>query len=337
MRLLMTAFVFGIPETKMRCIAPYVGGGFGTKIFLYPEYVLMAALAAEARPAGQVDRDAQRELHGDDARPRPHHVHRRRSEAGRHDHGAEGEDLREPRRRPLHDRVRASRRRSTDGCCRARTTIPNIHCQVLGVYTNTAWSTPTAARDGRRRPTWSSAPSTWSRASSAWTRWRCGARTSSSRTISRTTRSASCAGSSTTAATMTRRSTGRSRSSTTRASGASRSEARAQGRYRGHRLLDLCRDLRRRAVGVDRRGRRGLGRELWESANVRVHLTGKVVVTTGSQPHGQGHETTFASRRRRAGDPDRGCDGRARRHAGHAVRLRHLRQPRGRRRCDGRL
>src|ERR671933_809179 len=33
MRLLMTAFVFGIPETKMRCISPAVGGGLGTKIF----------------------------------------------------------------------------------------------------------------------------------------------------------------------------------------------------------------------------------------------------------------------------------------------------------------
>jgi carbon-monoxide dehydrogenase large subunit len=31
---------------------------------------------------------------------------------------------------------------------------------------------------------------------------------------------------------------------------------------------------------------------MWESANVRVHLTGKVVVTTGSMNQGQGHETT---------------------------------------------
>jgi len=38
----------------------------------------------------------------------------------------------------------------------------------------------------------------------------------------------------------------------------------------------------------------GWGAGLWESANVRVHLTGKVVVTTGSQSHGQGHETTLA-------------------------------------------
>ena len=33
-RLLATAFVFGIPETKMRVIAAHVGGGFGCKIFL---------------------------------------------------------------------------------------------------------------------------------------------------------------------------------------------------------------------------------------------------------------------------------------------------------------
>jgi carbon-monoxide dehydrogenase large subunit len=38
----------------------------------------------------------------------------------------------------------------------------------------------------------------------------------------------------------------------------------------------------------------GWGAGLWESAEVRVYLTGKVTVTTGSLPHGQGHETTFA-------------------------------------------
>ncbi|MCP5271239.1 MAG: xanthine dehydrogenase family protein molybdopterin-binding subunit [Burkholderiaceae bacterium] len=36
-RLLMCAFVLGIPEHKMRVIAPDVGGGFGSKIFLYGE------------------------------------------------------------------------------------------------------------------------------------------------------------------------------------------------------------------------------------------------------------------------------------------------------------
>src|SRR5918912_1400978 len=56
MRLLMTAFVFGIPETRMRCISPQIGGAFGTKIFLYPEYVLMAALAEKVgRPVKWVE------------------------------------------------------------------------------------------------------------------------------------------------------------------------------------------------------------------------------------------------------------------------------------------
>ncbi len=36
-RLLMCAFVLGLPESKLRVIAPDVGGGFGSKIFLYPE------------------------------------------------------------------------------------------------------------------------------------------------------------------------------------------------------------------------------------------------------------------------------------------------------------
>ncbi|NUZ07626.1 xanthine dehydrogenase family protein molybdopterin-binding subunit [Piscinibacter koreensis] len=36
-RLLMCAFVLGLSESKVRVIAPDVGGGFGSKIFLYPE------------------------------------------------------------------------------------------------------------------------------------------------------------------------------------------------------------------------------------------------------------------------------------------------------------
>ncbi|MCC6193082.1 MAG: xanthine dehydrogenase family protein molybdopterin-binding subunit [Burkholderiales bacterium] len=40
-RLLMTAFVLGLPETKVRVIAPDVGGGFGSKIYLYAEDVAL--------------------------------------------------------------------------------------------------------------------------------------------------------------------------------------------------------------------------------------------------------------------------------------------------------
>jgi carbon-monoxide dehydrogenase large subunit len=38
----------------------------------------------------------------------------------------------------------------------------------------------------------------------------------------------------------------------------------------------------------------GLQTGLWESALVRVHVTGAVTVYTGTSPHGQGHETGFA-------------------------------------------
>ncbi len=56
-------------------------------------------------------------------------------------------------------------------------------------------------------------------------------------------------------------------------------EARAQGRYLGLGLstyVEIC----------------GIGG--WESATVRVDAAGKATVATGSSPHGQGQETSFA-------------------------------------------
>ena len=38
----------------------------------------------------------------------------------------------------------------------------------------------------------------------------------------------------------------------------------------------------------------GAGAGLWESSTVRVHPTGSITVFTGTSPHGQGHETSFA-------------------------------------------
>ncbi len=46
-RLLMTAFVLGLPEHKVRVIAPDVGGGFGSKIFLYAEDVCLTWAARQ--------------------------------------------------------------------------------------------------------------------------------------------------------------------------------------------------------------------------------------------------------------------------------------------------
>ena len=51
-RLLLSAFTLGIPESKLRVISPDVGGGFGSKIFHYPEEVIVPWVAREVgRPA----------------------------------------------------------------------------------------------------------------------------------------------------------------------------------------------------------------------------------------------------------------------------------------------
>ncbi|MBC8258884.1 MAG: xanthine dehydrogenase family protein molybdopterin-binding subunit [SAR324 cluster bacterium] len=48
-RLLMCAFVLGLPEHKVRVVAPDVGGGFGSKIFHYIEEALMVWVAKQIK------------------------------------------------------------------------------------------------------------------------------------------------------------------------------------------------------------------------------------------------------------------------------------------------
>jgi carbon-monoxide dehydrogenase large subunit len=51
-RLLLSAFTLGIPENRLRVISPDVGGGFGSKIFHYPEEIITPWVArALNRPA----------------------------------------------------------------------------------------------------------------------------------------------------------------------------------------------------------------------------------------------------------------------------------------------
>ena len=50
-RLLMGAFVLGIPEHKLRVVAPDVGGGFGTKIFHYAEEAFCTFAAKQCNRA----------------------------------------------------------------------------------------------------------------------------------------------------------------------------------------------------------------------------------------------------------------------------------------------
>ena len=61
----------GIPEAKMRVIAPDVGGGFGSKLEHYAEEAVAVALARELGRARQVDGGALRGLPRHHPRPRP--------------------------------------------------------------------------------------------------------------------------------------------------------------------------------------------------------------------------------------------------------------------------
>ncbi len=73
---------------------------------------------------------------------------------------------------------------------------------------------------------------------------------------------------------------------------ARRAEAARRGKYRGigvSSYIEACGIAPSQVVGA-LGGRAGL----YESAEVRVHPTGSVTVFTGTHSHGQGHETTFA-------------------------------------------
>ncbi|HEX8103220.1 MAG TPA: xanthine dehydrogenase family protein molybdopterin-binding subunit [Solirubrobacteraceae bacterium] len=70
--------------------------------------------------------------------------------------------------------------------------------------------------------------------------------------------------------------------------------ARREGRYLGvgfSTYTEICGLAPSRVTGPSGFG---LQTGLWESAMVRVHLSGAVTVYTGTSPHGQGHETGFA-------------------------------------------
>ena len=70
-------------------------------------------------------------------------------------------------------------------------------------------------------------------------------------------------------------------------------EAARHGKAARHRLFDLYRGLRHRAVAGGRLARLPAS-ACGNRAEVRVNPTGSVEVLTGSHAHGQGHETTFA-------------------------------------------
>ena len=296
MRLLMTAFVFGIPETKIRVIAPQVGGGFGTKIFLYPEYCLMVALSKKlARPVKWMETRRENYIattHGRD--------HVTDIEVGANSDGT----------------INALKVKTYANLGGVLSTIapgipttlygrmlsgaykiPHIYCNVLGTYTNTAM---VDAYRGAGRPE---------------------ATYVVERTIDLVARELNMdpaevrrknfippsdfpyapadnllAG--------LRYDSGNYEMALNKAlemldyQGFRQEQeaARKQGRYLGlgfSTYVEICGAAPSNWIGVSPTGQ-GWGAAMWESANLRVHLTGKVVLTIGTQPQGQGHETTMA-------------------------------------------
>jgi aerobic carbon-monoxide dehydrogenase large subunit len=290
MRLLMTAFVFGIPETKIRCVTPRIGGGFGTKIYLYPEYVLMAALAEKTgRPVKWVE--SRRENYVATTHGRDHVTYLR--VGAKRDGTITALDAKTYANlggvlstiapgipTTLYGRMLSGGYR-----------IPNIHCQVLGVYTNTGM---VDAYRGAGRP---EATYVVERAVDLVAA-ELGLDPVEVRRRNFIPPDAFpydpgiLAG--------LKYDTGDYNKALARALNIVRYDdfrldqeaARAEGRYLGigfSTYVEICGAAPSAWIGTVGQG---WGAAMWESANVRVHLTGKVVVTTGSMNQGQGHETT---------------------------------------------
>ena len=123
----MTAFVLGLPEHKVRVIAPDVGGGFGSKIYLYAEETAM--VWASKRVNRPIKWAAERsEAFLSDAHGRDHVTHAELAlrqgrqvprDARAHDRGDgrvpvdvrvvhSDDPLRDAARRPVHDAGRST-------------------------------------------------------------------------------------------------------------------------------------------------------------------------------------------------------------------------------------
>lgn len=292
MRLLMTAFVFGIPETKMRVISPQVGGGFGAKIFLYPEYCLVTALSNKVgRPVKWMETRSENYIattHGRD--------HITDIEVGAKSDGT----------------ITALKVNTYANLGGILSTIapgipttlygrllsgaykfPNIYCHVLGVYTNTGM---VDAYRGAGRP---EATYVVERAIDLVAN-ELGLDPADVRRINFIPADAFpydpkiLNGLKYDSGDYEKALDEALRVADYAALRREQEEARQQGRYIGigfSSYIEICGVAPSAWIGLPGEG---WGAGLWESANVRVHLTGKVVVTSGSQSHGQGHETTTA-------------------------------------------
>ena len=287
-RLLMAAFVLGIPEHKMRVIAPDVGGGFGSKIFVYPEEVAVSwASKTLGRPVKWTAE--RRESFLTDAHGRDHVTEAEMAV----DKDGKIVALR------VHTNANLGAYLSTfapliptflygtmlSGVYR----IPNIYCEVVGSLTNT---TPVDAYRGAGRP----------EATYLLERMVDLAAKAMGVDVAEFRRRNFIAASSFPYQTPVafQYDSGNYGPALDKALQhldytklrAEQETARQAGRYLGigfATYIEACGPAPSQVAGA-----LGAQAGLWESAHVRVHPTGKITVFTGSHSHGQGHETTFA-------------------------------------------
>src|SRR5437899_3748557 len=289
-RLLMAAFILGIPETKMRVIAPDVGGGFGSKIFVYNEEVVAAwASKALARPVKWTAE--RRESFLNDAHGRDHVTEVEMA----FDRGGKITGLR------VKTHANLGAYLSTfaplipsylygpllSGVYR----IPAIFCEVWGMLTTTA---PVDAYRGAGRPeatyllerTMDRAADDLGVDPAELRRQNLILPFTSGTPYQTPVAFAYDSGNYEPALNRALELSGYAKARR------DQEEGRKRGRYIGigvSTYIEACGPAPSAVAGS-----LGAGAGLWESGQVRVHPTGAVTVYTGSHSHGQGHETTFA-------------------------------------------
>ena len=287
-RLLMCAFVLGIPEHKVRVIAPDVGGGFGSKIFLYNEEVVCSwATRQVKRPVRWTA--TRREAYLTDAQGRDHVTDAAMAMS------KDGKIL------GLHVKTTANMGAYLSTFAPAIPTflygtllngvyaIGAIKVEVTGVFTNT---TAVDAYRGAGRPEACYVLERMVDAAAA-------ALKMDPAEVQRKNFIPKFSGAFQTLVAVAYDSGDYGKAFDRllqmfdyKKFRADQAEARKQGRYLGvgfSTYIEACSIAPSKVVGA-----LGAGAGLYESGKVRVHPTGMVTVYTGSHSHGQGHETTFA-------------------------------------------
>jgi carbon-monoxide dehydrogenase large subunit len=285
-RLVISAFVGMAPEHKLRVIAPDVGGGFGSKIFIYPEEIV--CLWAARRIGRPVKWTSDRsEAFLCDAHGRDHVTH---ADMG---FDASGKITALKVKTIANLGAYMSTFSSSVPTYLYATLlsgqydIPQIYCEVDAVYTNTA---PVDAYRGAGRP---EATFVVERLVEV------GAREMGIDPAELRRKNFISKFPHQTPVIMTY-DAGDYDASLDKALqladiegfGQRKSASERAGKFRGlgySAYIEACGIAPSQAVGS-----LGCGVGLWESAEVRVNPTGSVEVLTGCHQHGQGHETTFA-------------------------------------------